>query len=97
MVRILPKRNSLNSGVYPGVIKMQMIPIAIPNAQNAAIAESSRTPFLRDIHSTPSADSTAKNKAYMVGLIHRKNPSHNPPNEAWLIPPVINTIRRVTI
>ena len=40
IVKILPKRNADRSGVNPGARKLKMIPTAIPNVQNTAMAES---------------------------------------------------------
>lgn len=48
---------------------MQIIPMAMPNDQKAAIAESSLIPFLEDIHSIPNADSTENTIADRNGLI----------------------------
>ena len=69
MVSIFPKRNEERSGVNPGARKLKMIPIAIPNVQNTAIAESSRISLRLLSHSTPKADSTEKMAAVSRGEI----------------------------
>lgn len=97
MVRILPNRKEGRSGINPGVRKQQIIPMLIPKVQNTAIAESSLTLPLRDIHSTPNALSVAKTIADSIGFIPSSTPSPIPPKEAWVIPPLINTSRRVTM
>ena len=76
---------------------MKMIPIAIPKAQSIPIAESSLIFCLPDRYSTPSADSIPKTAAPMTGLIPAKYPIPIPPNEAWVIPPLRNTILLDTI
>ena len=48
---------------------MQITPNAIPNAQNAAIAESSRTSCFLERHSIPKAEAIEKNKADKIGEI----------------------------
>lgn len=69
MVSIFPKRNEERSGVNPGARKLKMIPIAIPNVQNTAMAESSRISLRLLSHSTPKADSTEKMAAVSRGEI----------------------------
>lgn len=82
MVRMFPKRNSVRLGVKPGLINMNIIPKAIPKAQNAAIAESSLTLYLDDKISTPNAEATANMIAVITGFIPRKKPIPSPPKEA---------------
>ena len=53
---MFPKRNEDKSGVNPGARKLKMIPMAMPNVQNTAIAESSRMSLRLLSHSTPKAD-----------------------------------------
>ena len=60
IVNMLPKRNADRSGVNPGARKLKMIPTAIPNVQNTAMAESSRISLCLLSHSTPNAESTEK-------------------------------------
>lgn len=97
MVRILPKRYDERSGMKPGERKQQMMPTLMPKVQNIAIAESSLTsPFL-DIHSTPNALATANAIADNIGFSPKYTPRPIPPNEAWVIPPLMNTKRRDTI
>ena len=43
----------------PGVRKLHNMPTLMPKVQNSAMAESSRTFTLRDIHCTPKALATA--------------------------------------
>lgn len=74
-----------------------MIPSAIPSVQNMAMAESSRMSFRLLSHSTPKADKTEKTAADKMGDMPAYNPSPMPPKEAWVIPPLMNTNRRVTI
>ena len=81
----------------PGVRKQQMMPTLIPRVQNMAMAESFRTSFLRDIHCTPKALRMAKTMAESIGLIPVNTPMPMPPKEAWVMPPLMNTNRRVTM
>ena len=74
-----------------------MIPIAMPNVQNTAMAESSRMSFCLLSHSTPKADSTEKTAADNKGEIPMYSPMPIPPKEAWVIPPLMNTNLRVTM
>ena len=67
IVRIFPNKNADKSGVNPGARKLKMIPIAIPNVQNTAMAESSRISFRLLNHSTPKADKTEKMAAARIG------------------------------
>lgn len=82
IVRILPKRYSDRLGAYPGVRNVKTMPMAMPSDQNTAIAESSRTPCLRDSHWMPNAESTANAIADIIGGKEKKNPIPNPPKEA---------------
>ena len=97
MARMLPKRKEGRSGMNPGVRKQQMMPTLIPRVQNMAMAESFRTFFLRDIHCTPKALRMAKTMAESIGLIPVNTPMPMPPKEAWVMPPLMNTNRRVTM
>ena len=97
MVRILPNRKDDRSGVNPGAKKLKMIPTAIPNVQNTAMAESSRMSLRLLSHSTPKADNTENMAALKIGEIPAYKPIPIPPKEACVIPPLINTSRRVTI
>ena len=97
MVSMFPKRNEGRSGMNPGVRKQQMIPMLIPNVHTKAMAESSRMSFLLPIHCTPKALNTANIIAEMMGFMPVSTPMPIPPNEAWVIPPLINTRRRVTM
>ena len=81
----------------PGVRKQQMIPTLMPKVQKRAMAESSRTLPRVDTHCTPQALATANAIADNTGLKPRHTPRPMPPKEAWVIPPLINTRRRVTI
>ena len=74
-----------------------MMPNAIPNVQNTAMAESSRMSFRLLSHSTPKADNTENMAAERIGDIPANNPKPMPPKEACVIPPLMNTSRRVTI
>jgi hypothetical protein len=80
-----------------GDMKQQMIPMLIPKVQNTAIAESSRISPWCDIHWMPKALSTENNIPEKIGLIPKYTPKPMPPKEAWVIPPLMNTSRRVTI
>ena len=60
IVKMLPNRNAERSGVDPGARKLKMIPTAMPNVQNTAMAESSRISLCLLSHSTPNAESTEK-------------------------------------
>ena len=82
MVRIFPNRYVERSGVNPGAKKLKIIPTAIPNVQNTAIAESSRISFRLLSHSTPNADSVAKTAADRRGEIPVYRPIPIPPNDA---------------
>ena len=97
MVRMLPNRKADKSGVNPGARKLKIIPTAIPKVQNTAIAESSRISFRLLNHSTPKEESTEKIAADNRGEIPAYNPRPIPPKEAWVIPPLMNTKRRVTM
>ena len=97
IVRMLPNRKADKSGVNPGARKLKMIPTAIPKVQNTAMAESSRMSFRLLNHSTPKAESTEKMAAESRGEMPAYNPSPIPPKEAWVIPPLMNTRRRVTM
>lgn len=97
MVRILPNRYDDKSGVKPGAKKLNMIPIAIPKVQNTAMAESSRISLRLLSHSTPKADSTENIAAHSMGDTPAYNPMPIPPKEAWVMPPLMNTNRRVTM
>ena len=67
-VKIFPKRKDDKFGVYPGVEKIDITPMAIPSDQKTAIAESSRIACLRAIHSTPIEESKEKIKAESIGF-----------------------------
>ena len=69
MVRIFPKRKADKSGVNSGDRKLKMMPIAIPNVQKTAMAESSRMSFRLLSHSTPKAESTENMAADKIGEI----------------------------
>ena len=69
----------------------------MPNAHTTAMAESSRTDSPRDSHSTPNAERIAKTRAESVGLMPRYYPTPKPPKDAWVMPPVINSMRRATM
>ena len=97
IVRILPNRKDGRSGINPGVRKQQMMPMLIPKVQNTAIAESSLTLPLLDIHSTPNALNIENTIADNIGFIPSSTPSPIPPKEAWVMPPLMNTSRRVTM
>ena len=72
MVRMLPKRNELSSGTYPGVRNMNRVPTAIPIAHITAMAESSRTLWRAAIHWTPRDEPMANTAAIATGLIPKK-------------------------
>ena len=97
MVRILPKRYDERSGVNPGARKLKMMPTAMPKVQNTAMAESSRMSLRWLSHSTPNAERTEKTEAVSRGDRPVKRPMPMPPNEAWVMPPLMNTSRRVTM
>ena len=97
MVRMLPKRKEGRSGMNPGDKKQQMMPRLMPKVQNTAMAESSRTSPLCDIHCTPKALSTENTIAESMGLMPKNTPSPMPPNEACVMPPLMNTSRLVTM
>ena len=69
IVKMLPNRNAERSGENPGERKLKIIPIAIPNVQKTAMAESSRMSFRLLSHSTPNAESTEKMAADKMGEI----------------------------
>ena len=69
MVRILPNKKADKSGAKPGERKLKIMPMAMPNVQNTAIAESSRMSFRLLSHSTPKAESTEKMAAERIGEI----------------------------
>ncbi len=79
---MLPNKKEGRSGINPGVRKQQMIPILMPKVQNTAIAESSLTLPLLDIHSTPNALNMEKTIADNIGLIPSNTPNPIPPKEA---------------
>ena len=97
IVRILPNKKADRSGANPGERKLKIIPIAIPNVQNTAMAESSRMSFRLLSHSTPKAESTEKIAADKIGEMPVYKPMPIPPNEACVMPPLMNTNRRVTM
>lgn len=97
MVSIFPKRKEDSSGVNPGARKLNIIPTAIPNVQNTAIAESSLISLLLLNHSTPNADKIEKTAADSNGDMPEYKPIPIPPNDACVMPPLIKTNRRVTI
>ena len=74
-----------------------MKPTAIPTAQNSAMAESSRMRLVCDDMSMPMAVTMANKRADSVGDMPAKYPMPNPPNEACVSPPAMNTMRRVTM
>lgn len=59
-----------------------MMPNAIPNVQNTAMAESSRISLRLLSHSTPKAESTEKTAADNIGEIPANSPNPIPPKEA---------------
>ena len=97
MARILPNRKEGRSGMKPGVRKQQMMPMLIPNVQNIAMAESFLTSLRFPIHCTPKALNMANAMAENMGLIPANTPMPIPPKQAWVIPPLMKTRRRVTI
>ena len=97
MARMLPKRKEGRSGMKPGVRKQQMMPTLMPKVQNMAMAESRRTSLFLDIHCTPNALSMAKAIAESIGLMPVNTPMPMPPKEAWVMPPLMKTNRRVTM
>lgn len=50
-----------------------------------------------EVHCTPKALSMANIIADRMGLMPANTPMPMPPNEAWVIPPLIKTRRRVTM
>ena len=76
---------------------MKIIPMAIPNDHMMAITESSLISVFFDMYSIPSADNTLNTAAPSKGWIPKKYPMPIPPKEVCVIPPLINTILRVTI
>ena len=80
-----------------GERKQQMMPTLMPRVQKKAMVESSRTSPRCDSHCTPKALATAKTMAETTGLIPKYTPSPMPPKEAWVMPPLMKTSRRVTI
>ena len=97
MVSILPKRYVVSSAEYPGVIKQNITPIVIPNTHSIAIAESSLISLCLPNCCIPMADAAAKINAPIVGLKEKYIPIPTPPNDACVIPPLINSRRRVTM
>ena len=97
MVRILPNKKADRSGAKPGDRKLKMIPMAMPKVQKTAIAESSRISLRLLSHSTPKAESTEKMAADRMGEKPVYNPMPIPPNEACVMPPLMNTSRLVTM
>ena len=97
IVKMLPKRKEGRSGMKPGVRKQQMMPTLMPSVQKTAMAESSRTSLRFDSHSTPQALNTANTMADRMGLMPLNTPMPMPPNDAWVIPPLMKTKRRVTM
>ena len=97
MARMLPKRKEGRSGMNPGVRKQQMMPTLMPKVQNMAMAESLRTSFLCEIHCTPKALRMANTMAERMGLMPENTPMPMPPKEAWVMPPLMKTRRRVTM
>lgn len=81
----------------PGVRKLHIMPTLIPSVQNKAMALSSLTFLFSDIHCTPHALAMANAMAESMGLMPRNTPSPTPPNEAWVMPPLMNTNRRLTM
>lgn len=96
MVNMLPNRYSDKFGAYPGVRKVRIMPNAIPRDQNTAIAESSLTPCLSDNHFIPNAENIENIIAEIMGLKPKKKPIPSPPNDAWVMPPLMKTKRRET-
>ena len=74
-----------------------MMPSAMPNVQNTAMAESSRMSFRLLSHSTPKADKTANKAADRMGEMPVYNPRPIPPKDACVNPPLMNTSLRVTM
>jgi hypothetical protein len=97
IANMLPKRNDGKSGINPGVRKQHIMPMLMPNVQNTAMAESSLTLPFSDIHCMPNALSTENTMAERIGLMPANTPMPMPPKEAWVMPPDMNTNRRVTI
>ena len=85
---------AIGGGGYAGGVFKH--PAEIVKVQNTAMAESSLTLPPRDNNSIPNADANAKSKAVNTGDIPKYIPNPNPPNELWVIPPVINSILRAT-
>ena len=69
IVRILPNKKAERSGENPGERKLKIMPIAMPDVQNTAMAESSRISFRLLSHSTPKAENTEKMAADKRGEI----------------------------
>ena len=69
IVRILPNKKAERSGKNPGERKLKIMPIAMPDVQNTAMAESSRISFRLLSHSTPKAENTEKMAADKRGEI----------------------------
>ena len=97
MVKIFPNKKADKSGAKPGDRKLKMIPMAMPKVQKTAMAESSRMSFRLLSHSTPKAENTEKMAADRMGEMPVYSPMPIPPNEAWVMPPLMNTSRRVTM
>ena len=68
----------------------------MPTDQMMPMAESSRMRPRLPAHSMPSAESTAKIIAPAIGLAPIQKAMPSPPNEAWVMPPARNTMRRQT-
>ena len=94
---MLPKRYDGRSAMNPGVMKLSIMPRLMPSVQVTAMAESSRTRPRPAIHLTPQAPATAKAMAVRMGLRPKYTPMPMPPNEAWVMPPLMNTRRRLTM
>lgn len=94
-VSMLPKRNELSSGTYPGVRNTNRMPMAMPTAQITAIAESCLTFMWLLIQLTVSDDPTANRAAIAMGLAPKKYPRPSPPKQACVMPPAMATMRRV--
>ena len=68
----------------------------MPTDQMMPMAESSLMRPRPPAHSMPSAESTAKIIAPAIGLAPIQKAMPSPPNEAWVMPPARNTMRRQT-
>ena len=87
----------MSSAVYPGVMKQNITPIVIPSTHSMAIAESSLISLRLPSHCMPNADAAANIKAPSVGLNEKYIPNPTPPNDECVIPPLMNSKRRVTM